>query len=156
MAYLIIDEGIRKSLRQIEGYFHLDLVKEGATLKELAGKIGVPDGALEETVAKYNAAFDAKNDSEFKRPDLPRPIRNPKFYAIGVQPGIHYTMGGLKIDTETRVIGKDGKPIPGLFAAGEVTGGVHGANRLGGNSISETITFGLIAGNSAAKVTMEK
>ena len=54
------------------------------------------------------------------------------------------------------VIGKDGKPIPGLFAAGEVTGGVHGANRLGGNSISETITFGLIAGNSAAKVTMEK
>jgi len=156
MAYLIIDEGIPKSLRQIEGYFHLDLVKEGATLKELAGKIGVPDGALEETVAKYNAAFDAKNDSEFKRPDLPRPIRNPKFYAIGVQPGIHYTMGGLKIDTETRVIGKDGKPIPGLFAAGEVTGGVHGANRLGGNSISETITFGLIAGNSAAKVTMEK
>ena len=156
MAYLIIDEGIRKSLKQIEGYFHLDLVKEGATLRELAAAIGVPPDALENTVAKYNAAFDAKNDAEFKRPDMPRPIRTPKYFAIGVQPGIHYTMGGLKIDTGTHVIGKDGKPIPGLFAAGEVTGGVHGANRLGGNSISETITFGRIAGKSAVKVALEK
>ncbi len=156
MAYLIIDEGIRKSLKQIEGYFHLDLVKEGASLRELAAAIGVPADALENAVARYNAAFDAKSDAEFKRPDMPRPIRSPKFYAIGVQPGVHYTMGGLKIGSDTQVIGKDGKPIPGLFAAGEVTGGVHGANRLGGNSISETITFGLIAGKSAVKTALNK
>lgn len=156
MAYLIIDEDIRKSLRQIEGYFHLDLVKQGPTLKELAAVIGVPADALEATVSKYNVAVETKNDAEFKRSDMPRAIKNPKFYAIGVQPGIHYTMGGLEIDEQTRVIDKDGKPIPGLYAAGEVTGGIHGANRLGGNSISETITFGRIAGASTANAVLKK
>jgi len=156
MAYLIIDENIRKSLRQIEGYFHLELVKEGATLKDLASAIGVPPDALETTVANYNAAVEVKNDVEFKRADMPRSIKTPKFYAIGVQPGIHYTMGGLEIDEQTRVIDKNGKPIPGLFAAGEVTGGVHGANRLGGNSISETITFGRIAGATTANAVLKK
>ena len=156
MAYLIIDEDIRKSLRQIEGYFHLELVKQGPTLKELATIIGVPADALEATVSKYNVAVETKNDAEFKRSDMPRAIKNPKFYAIGVQPGIHYTMGGLEIDEQTRVIDKDGKPIPGLYAAGEVTGGVHGANRLGGNSISETITFGRIAGTSTANAVLKK
>lgn len=156
MAYLIIDEDIRKSLRQIEGYFHLELVKAGATLKDLAAAIGAPPDALEATVAKYNTAVESKNDAEFKRADMPRAIKTPKFYAIGVQPGIHYTMGGLEIDEQTRVIDKNGKPIPGLFAAGEVTGGVHGANRLGGNSISETITFGRIAGATTAKAVLRK
>lgn len=150
-AFLVFDDSIRKSLKQIDGYFHLDLVKEGATVEELAKAIGVPADALKASVDAYNAAFDAKNDAEFKRPDLPRAIRTPKFYAIEVKPGIHYTMGGLKIDTLTRVINKDGAPVPHLYAAGEVTGGVHGANRLGGNSISETITFGRIAGATAAK-----
>lgn len=156
MAYLIIDENIRKSLRQIEGYFHLELVKEGATLKDLAAAINVPADALEATVAQYNKAVESKNDAEFKRADMPRAIKTPKFYAIGVQPGIHYTMGGLEIDEQTRVIDKEGKPIPGLYAAGEVTGGVHGANRLGGNSISETITFGRIAGATTAKAVLKK
>jgi len=156
MAYLVFDEIIRKSLRQIEGYFHLELVKEGATLKDLAAAVGMPADALETTITAYNTAFDTKNDAEFKRPDMPRPIKTPKFYAIGVQPGIHYTMGGLKINSRAQVIDKDGKPISGLFAAGEVTGGVHGANRLGGNSISETITFGRIAGENAGKLVLKK
>jgi len=156
MAYLIIDENIRKSLRQIEGYFHLELVKEGATLRDLAAAIGAHPDTLEATVAKYNTAVETKNDVEFKRADMPRVIKTPKFYAIGVQPGIHYTMGGLEIDEQTRVIDNNGKPIPGLYAAGEVTGGVHGANRLGGNSISETITFGRIAGTTTAKVVLKK
>jgi fumarate reductase flavoprotein subunit len=156
MAYLVFDEIIRKSLRQIEGYFHLELVKEGATLKDLAVAVGMPADALETTITTYNTAFDTKNDAEFKRPDMPRPIKTPKFYAIGVQPGIHYTMGGLKINSRAQVIDKGGKPISGLFAAGEVTGGVHGANRLGGNSISETITFGRIAGENAGKLVLKK
>lgn len=156
MAYLIIDENIRKSLRQIEGYFHLGLVKEGTTLKDLASAIGAPPDILESTVAQYNTAVETKNDTEFKRADMPRPIKTPKFYAIGVQPGIHYTMGGLEIDEQTRVINKNGMPIPGLYAAGEVTGGVHGANRLGGNSISETITFGRIAGATSAKSVLKR
>ena len=81
---------------------------------------------------------------------MPKPVKEPHFFAIKIIPGIHYTMGGLKINTDTQVINKAGQPIQGLFAAGEVTGGVHGANRLGGNSISETITFGRIAGERAA------
>ena len=151
-AYLIFDEAIRKSLKQIDGYFHLELVKEGATIKELAAALKMPAETLEASIETYNKAVDAKNDAEFKRPDLPRALRTAKFYAIEIKPGVHYTMGGLKINTDTQVIAKNGKPIAGFYAAGEVTGGVHGANRLGGNSISETITFGRIAGANAAKL----
>ena len=151
-AYMIFDEGVRNSLKQIDGYFHLDLVKEGATIKELAVALKMPTETLEATIDAYNKAVDAKNDAEFKRPDMPRALRTPKYYAIEVKPGVHYTMGGLKINTNSQVMAKDGKPVAGFFAAGEVTGGVHGANRLGGNSISETITFGRIAGNKAAEL----
>lgn len=151
-AYLIFDEGIRKSLKQIDGYFHLKLVQEGASVKELAAAIKVPAETLEATLAAYNSAFEAKIDADFKRADLPRALRTAKYYAIEVKPGVHYTMGGLKITTESEVVAKDGNPIKGLFAAGEGTGGVHGKNRLGGNSISQTITFGRIAGANAAKV----
>ena len=152
MAYMVFDEEVRKSLKQIEGYFHLDLVKEGETPEALAAKIKAPPAALAATIAAYSKAVDAKDDAEFKRKDLPRALRTPKYYAIAIQPGVHYTMGGLKIDSEAEVMTKDGKPVAGLYAAGEVTGGVHGTNRLGGNSISETITFGRIAGANAAKL----
>jgi len=151
-AYLVFDEGIRKSLKQIDGYFHLELVKEGATPQQLATVLGMPPEVLAQTIETYNQAVDAKNDAEFKRPDMPRALRTAKYYAIEVKPGVHYTMGGLKITPDAQVVAKNGKPMPGFFAAGEVTGGVHGANRLGGNSISETITFGRIAGASAVKL----
>ncbi len=151
-AFLIFDEGIRKSLRQIEGYFRLGLVKEGETVQTLAEKIKTPPAELAGTIESYNKAYDTKQDTEFKRSDIPRPIRTPKFYAIEITPGIHYTTGGLRINTETQVIGRNGKPIRGFFAAGEVTGGIHGANCLGGNSISEAITFGRIAGTNAARL----
>ena len=155
-AFIVFDEGIRRSLKQIDGYFHLELVKEGESLQALAKKINVPPEALAATVSSYNAFYAAKVDGDFKRPNMPRPLDTPNYYAIEVAPGIHYTMGGLKINTEAQVISKDDKPIPGFFAAGEVTGGVHGANRLGGNSISETITFGRIAGAGAAKHAKQK
>jgi fumarate reductase flavoprotein subunit len=151
-AFMIFDEGVRQSLKQIEGYFHLELVKEGETPEALAEQIKVPPQALKAAIDTYNQAVDKKDDAEFKRPDMPRALRTPKYYAIEIKPGVHYTMGGININTETQVMAKDGKPIAGFYAAGEVTGGVHGANRLGGNSISETITFGRIAGANAAKL----
>ena len=149
-AFLIFDDWIRKGFSQTEGYFHLGLVKEGATIEELATQIGVPPATLAKTIAVYNQAYEAHSDPEWQRSPLPRPISTPKYYAVEIAPGVHYTMGGLKINVETQVIGKNGAPIPGLFAVGEVTGGVHGTNRLGGNSVSETITFGRIAGANAA------
>lgn len=154
-AYLVFDSVIHKSLKQIDGYFELGLVKEGDSVEALAKAIGAPADVLARSIDTYNKSFDAKKDSEFGRPDMPRAIRTPKFYAIEVKPGIHYTMGGLKINRDTQVIGKDGKIVPGLLAAGEVTGGVHGKNRLGGNSISETITFGRIAGANALKMVKD-
>ena len=78
------------------------------------------------------------------------PLDKAPYYAVKITPGIHHTMGGVTIDPETHVIGKDGKAIPGLFAAGEVTGGVHGGNRIGGNAVSDIVTFGRIAGTNAA------
>ena len=155
-AYLVFDEGIRKSLKQIDGYFELDLVKEGATPQALAKALGVPEENFANSIEAYNKAVDSRKDAEFNRPDMPRPLRTAKYYAIEVKPGVHYTMGGLKINKDAQVISKSGKPMPGFFAAGEVTGGVHGGNRLGGNSISETITFGRIAGDSAATIAKSR
>lgn len=145
-AFLIFDGGVRGRLSQTEGYFTLGLVREGANLEELAVRIGVPSTMLVETVSTYNSA---PSDPQ-ERPRLFQ-LTGPNFYAIEVAPGIHYTMGGLRIDTQTRVLTASGSPIAGFFAAGEVTGGVHGEERLGGNSISETITFGRIAGANAAQ-----
>lgn len=150
-AFLVFDKGIRQSLKQIEGYFHLNLVTAGDTIPDLAAKIKVPASELEATINVYNNAIDEKNDAAFKRPDMPRSLKTPGFYAIEIMPGVHYTMGGLKVNTNAQVLSKDGKPIPGLFAAGEGTGGVHGANRLGGNSIAQTIAFGRIVGENTTK-----
>ena len=150
-AYLILDDNIRKSLKQIEGYFHLNLAKEAATLDELAKLINVPAENLKATVEEYNKAVDTKQDKYGKKPDtLEKKVLTGPFVAIEIAPGIHYTMGGVQINTDAQVIDNNGKPIPNFYAAGEVTGGVHGANRLGGNSISETVTFGRIAGAQAA------
>lgn len=150
-AFLVFDQNIRHSLKQIEGYYELGLTYEGATAQELAKATGITDGeALAATIATYNEAQASGNDKEFGRADMPRPIKEGNLVAIEIRPGIHYTMGGVVIDTQTRAIHEKGHPIPGLYAAGEVSGGVHGANRLGGNSTSETVTFGRIAGEQAA------
>jgi fumarate reductase flavoprotein subunit len=149
-AFMVFDDSVRKSLKQIEGYVHLQIVNEGPTVSELAGKIGVPPAELEKTLNAYNGFVASKKDTQFERPDMPRELASPPFYALEVTPAVHHTMGGLVIDTEARVKGQGGKSIPGLFAAGEVTGGVHGTNRLGGNAISEIVTFGRIAGAQAA------
>ncbi len=151
-AFLVFDAGVKGSMSMMEGYFHLGLVKSGATLPELAQRIGVDGKNLEQTVANYNRYQEAKRDPDFERDDMARPIRTAPFYAIEVKPGIHFTMGGIRINTRTQVISGQKQPIPGLFAAGEVTGGVHGGNRLGGNSMTALFTFGPIAGREAAAV----
>ena len=153
---MIFDQQVRDRVKQTSAAFELKKAHEADTIGELANAIGIDRAALEKTVARYNGFVEAKADADFKRPDLPRKIDAPKYYAIEVKPAIHYTMGGLKFNTQGQVIGVNGRPIGGLYAAGEVTGGVHGANRLGGNSISETITFGRIAGKSAADLVKRR
>ncbi|MGL5611884.1 FAD-binding protein, partial [Cetobacterium sp.] len=81
----------------------------------------------------------------------PREIVKAPFYAIEVSPAIHHTMGGVKINENAEVLDKNGDKIQGLYAAGEITGGVHGGNRIGGNAVTDIIVFGKIAGENAAK-----
>lgn len=151
VAYLVFDDGLRKSLKATEEYFNMGLVVEGDSIEDLAKKVEMDATTLKETIDKYNKAVADKKDSEFGRNDLPLELKEGKFYAIPVTPAVHHTMGGLKINTNAEVLNKDGKAIPGLFAAGEVTGGVHGANRLGGNALADIVTFGRIAAQSAEK-----
>ena len=103
----------------------------------------------------WNAAVEAQNDPAFGRLSFAKALDTAPFYAIKVAPGIHHTMGGLVINTSAEVLTEAGEAIPGLFAAGEVTGGVHGANRLGGNAVADIVVFGRIAAQSAAAYVAE-
>ena len=151
-SYLVFDDSVRKSLKAIEDYVKRDIVIEGATPRELAAKIGAGGAELAASIEKYNKAVAGKNDAEFGRPagNMPRSLSTAPYYAIEVLPAIHHTMGGVKIDTSTRVIAMNGNPIPGFYAAGEITGGVHGGNRLGGNALADIIAYGRTAGVSAS------
>lgn len=123
---------------------------KGDTLEELAAAMGVPADKLTAAVEDYNAHVESKTADDFGRTLYSTPIDDAPFYAAPRVPTIHHTMGGVKINTKTQVIDTEGNPIPGLYAAGEVTGGIHGANRLGGNALTETVVFGRIAGAEAA------
>lgn len=155
-AFEIFDDGTRAKVAQLKACFELGLVHEGNTLEELGRNAGIDPKNLAETIRRYNEFAKAGKDTEFGRPDISVQLNGPKYYAIEITPAIHYAMGGLKIDEKARVINTQGKPIGGLYAAGETTGGVHGKNRLGGNSISETISFGRIAGASIANAINSK
>jgi flavocytochrome c len=129
------------------------VVKKFDSFQDLAVKYKIPLQELKTTVQRFNRFVVSGKDEDFGRPILPdaSPVAVPPFYAIRLWPKVHFTMGGVQIDTSARVIDKDGKPIPGLYAAGEVTGGVHGACRLGSCAITECLVFGRIAGRNAAR-----
>lgn len=151
-AYLIFDTDIRKRVKAIEFYDHVGLVKTGQTLSQLAAEIKVDANELEKTVANWNQAVKFQQDSEFNRTTgMERDISDGPFFAIHIAPAVHYTMGGLKINDKTQVLNTDNKIIKGLFAAGEIAGGLHGNNRIGGNSIAETVVFGRQAGQQVYK-----
>ena len=150
-AFLLFDDSVRRSLAAIESYVRGGIVLEAPSPEELAALMGGVSGdTLAATVAAYNQAAASGRDSEFARANMPRSLSAAPFYAIEVVPAIHHTMGGVKIDTEARVISTDGSAIPAFYAAGEVAGGIHGTNRLGGNALADIITFGRIAGTNAA------
>ncbi|MCI1820342.1 MAG: flavocytochrome c, partial [Carnobacterium maltaromaticum] len=151
-AYLIFDSGVKERAKAIEQYEKLGFVVEGQTLAELAKEINVPDTALEATVAKWNEDVAAKSDTAFNRTTgMEHDLSKGPYYAIKIAPGIHYTMGGIKVNPETEVLTKEGTSIKGLYAAGELTGGLHGENRIGGNSVAEIIIFGRQAGIKSAE-----
>ena len=132
-----------------------NFVTLGKTLKasnvaELAALMKVPADKLQQSIDEYNRIVDGEND-RLGLKTYGKKLGVAPFYAAKRVPTVHHTMGGLKIDTQARVLDKDNNAIPGLYAAGEVTGGIHGANRLGGNAIADITVFGRIAGTNAAK-----
>ena len=153
-SWLIVDQRMLDASSTIAGYVKKGFVFSGETYEALAEKIGVPAEAFAETMNAWNACVAAKEDKEFGRVSFANPLDTAPYYAIKVTAGIHHTMGGVKINTETQVLNEAGEAIPGLYAAGEVTGGVHGANRLGGNAVSDFVVFGRIAGDEAAELAL--
>ena len=105
---------------------------------------------LVETIKNYNSYVDAGFDPEFNKGSFDLKCEVAPFTHTE-KPAVHHTMGGLKIDTSTHVLNEQGQIIPGLYAAGEVAGGLHAGNRLGGNSLTDIFTFGRIAGQTAVK-----
>jgi len=155
-SFLVFDQGVRESLSAIEKYINAGLVTEAATVEELATALGVDAATLATTIETYNGYVADGADPDFDRPDMPRDLATAPYYYVEVGPAVHHTMGGIEINTTTEVINQEGNVVAGLFAAGEVTGGVHGANRLGGNALSDITTFGRIAGQSAAAFVTAK
>lgn len=151
-AFLVFDSGVKSRVKAIQQYEKMGFVVQGDSIEALAKEMGVPADQLKTTLDTWNSAVKNKKDAEFGRTTgMDNDLSSAPYYAIKIAPGIHYTMGGVKINTNTEVLSQDGKPIPGLFAAGEVTGGLHGQNRIGGNSVGEIIVFGRQAGIKSAE-----
>ena len=149
-SWLIVDQAMADASSVIQGYIKKGYTKTGATYEELAKELDIDPAAFANTMETWNSYVEAKNDPDFGRTSFANPLNNGPYYAIKVTAGVHHTMGGVTINSATEVLKEDGTVIPGLFAAGEVTGGVHGANRLGGTAVADFVVFGRIAGESAA------
>ena len=151
-AYIIFDQKLREGLKATEKYISTGITVQGDTIEDLAAQIDVDPAVLAETLANWNKCVADQNDPEFGRTTgMENDLSTAPYYAIKIAPGIHHTMGGVHIDTGAHVVDLNGNVIPGLFAAGEVCGGVHGGNRLGGNAVADIIVFGRIASSSAVE-----
>lgn len=153
MCYDINDSSIVQEYNSfaenVETLVKLGRIYKDDTLEGLAKQLGMPPENLKATVEEFNKMVEAKNDPKFGRKLFDRKIEKAPFYATPRAPSIHHTMGGLYINPKAQVLDKKGNVIKGLYAAGEVTGGVHGSNRLGGNATADVLTFGRIAAKTA-------
>lgn len=154
LFYLIADDEIKKhavntSQEKLDRQVEAGTLFRADTLEELALKVGMEPAVLVETVNKYNSYVEAGFDPEFHKDTFSLKVEKAPFYATPRHPATHHTMGGLKIDTATRVLDENNQPIKSLYAAGEVAGGIHAGNRLGGNALTDIFTFGRIAGQTA-------
>ncbi len=154
LFYLIADDNIKAtayntSQEKIDAQVAAGTLYRADTLEALAEQIQVDPAIFVDTINKYNSYVDAGFDPEFNKGAFDLKVEKAPFYATPRKPAVHHTMGGLKIDTHAHVINENGQVIRGLFAAGEVAGGLHAGNRLGGNSLTDIFTFGRIAADTA-------
>ena len=158
-AYIIFDQRIVDDLKSCQKYISNGLTVSSDSYEGLAKEMGLTGDAAAnfvETMNTWNASVAAGEDAEFGRSNgMDGDLSTAPYYAIKIAPGIHHTMGGLKINTDAQVLDTDGSIIPGLYAAGETTGGVHGGNRIGGNAVCDFVVFGRIAGSNASAYAAE-
>ncbi len=150
MAYLITNQEMVDENASLAKYIKEGYATKGDDLALLAGELNLDAATLEATLKTYTQFVKDGKDTEFERAHLTQTLEAGPYYAIPVTPGVHHTMGGVKIDTQTHVLNPEGQAISGLYAAGEIAGGVHGGNRIGGNAVADIIVFGRIAGQTAA------
>ena len=145
-------KAVQQSGWSIDRCLEKGVVRGFSRLSELGSYYGLDNTALASTMERFNAHIEGKADTEFGKPILPEalPLKYPPFYGMRLWPKVHHTMGGVQINVRAQVINLDHRPIEGLYAAGEVTGGVHGACRLGSCAITDCLVFGRIAGRNAA------
>ncbi len=151
-AWLIVDQSMFDQSATIAKYFDKGLLTKCDDYKALADLIGTNEENIKETIENWIETVKNNEDKEFGRKGMDKTrsdLSKPPYYAVQISPGIHHTMGGVQVDTKSEVLDKEGKAIPGLYAAGEVTGGIHGANRLGGNAVTDIVVFGRNAAKSA-------
>ena len=153
LFYLIADEHIKNtayntSQEKIDRQVENGTLYRADTLEELAKQLSIDPETFVTTINNYNTYVDQGEDPEFGKDVFDLKVVTAPFYATPRKPAVHHTMGGLKIDTKTHVLDQSGKIISGLYAAGEVAGGIHAGNRLGGNSLTDIFTFGRIAGKT--------
>lgn len=154
-AYVVFDEQVRMNNKAADEYIAKGFVISAESPRELAAKLEMDSDALLATLESYNVAVDKQDDVEFGRKTaLRHPINQGPFFAIRIAPGVHHTMGGVTINTDTCVLNSDEQVISGAYAAGEVVGGIHGGNRIGGNAVADIIIFGILAGRNAAQHAM--
>ena len=152
IAYLVIDNSIYSKNKMAQNYTAEKLMTKCDTIADVAKLIGVDEKVVQASFDQYHKAFDNKKDDLFGRPEMLIRMDQAPYFVAEVTPGIHHTMGGLLINTKAQVISsKTHQPIPGLYAGGEITGGVHGASRLGTVAVLDALTFGMVAGENIAK-----
>lgn len=148
--WVIYDQTVYDNNKAAANYENKGMSIKADDLAGLAETLGMPADALQATVDTYNASVGGAEDPFGRTTGFVSPLETAPFYAIPVYPGIHHCMGGIYVDGDSQALNILGEKIPGLFAAGEVTGGIHGANRIGGNAICDITVFGINAGQKAA------
>ena len=158
VAYQLIDQrGFEESKLEANHKDEMDYLLENEllvkadSLEEVANFYEIDVAELQETVNRYNEYVEVGKDEEFNKRLMTNKIEEGPYYLMKAAPAVHHTMGGIKINTQAQVLDKDNNIIEGLYAAGEVTGGIHGTNRLGSDAIADITVFGRIAGKNAAK-----
>ena len=154
-AWCVFDQQVYDANKAIAKYDKSGLVQKGGSVAELAEAIEVDAAALQASIDAYNAITTDGAADEFGRTEGCIAFAEGAMYAIKVAPGIHHEMGGVKINEKNEALDASGNPIAGLYAAGEVTGGIHGDNRIGGNAVCDIIVFGKNVGEVVADALAE-